>query len=263
MLGRRHPTLQRLRALRKDPAARRRAGVLFAEGLHLAREALAAGATIEQVVVDASIHGHPEGPALLEALTRHGVPVDETSPAVLAGLQDARSPQPLLSVVRLPDEARAPLDADTVLVAAGVQDPGNLGAMLRTAEAAGAGAMVQLAGGADPYHPRAVRASAGSVFRVRVRVREVEGCLAEIVGAGLVSVGAVPRDGTPLARFEWPPRTALFVGGEGGGLPDAVLRALERRVTVPMAGSVESLSVGAAAAVLLFDRRRRSGRGSI
>ncbi|MDH3628823.1 MAG: RNA methyltransferase [Acidobacteriota bacterium] len=260
MLGRQNPVIRRLRTLRRDGDARREAGVLLAEGIHLTREALSSNASFETVVVSPGIHTHAEGPALLQELARRDVCPLETTDSVLASLQDVRSPQPILSVVRTPTfgvdwlvERNPPF----VLVVAGIQDPGNLGSLIRTSEAAGVGGLIQLRGGVDPFHPRAVRGSMGSIFRLPTAVMETDPCLATLQRQGRTRVGAAAGAGTTLREFQWEDPAALFLGSEGSGLPATLLGAMDQRVTIPLASTVESLSVGAAAAVLLFDRAAR------
>ena len=257
MLGRQNPLIRNLRGLRRDAALRREEGLFLAEGVHLAREAIASGVEIETVVVSAELTQHAEGPALLEQLTAGGVQVMETSPETLSSLQDARAPQPILTVVRMPrlDSSWLSEDAPSVvLVLAGVQDPGNLGALLRTAEAAAVGGLIQIRGGADPYHPRAVRGSMGSIFRLPLCILEETACVETLRSQQRVTIGTVPRGGEPLFDFAWPRRMALFLGGEGAGLSATLGESMDVLLTIPLANSVESLSVGAAAAALLFDR---------
>jgi TrmH family RNA methyltransferase len=147
-----------------------------------------------------------------------------------------------------------------VVVACGVQDPGNLGGLLRVAAAAGAGGLVAADGSADPWNPKAVRASAGAVFHLPVARRgDVAAILA---GAGpRVRRAAVARGGLRFTEVDWRRPFLLLLGGEGGGLPAALLEAADERVTIPMAGGVESLNVLAAATLLLFEAARPDRRG--
>lgn len=262
MLGRQNPLIRQLRGLRRDAAMRREAGLYLAEGVHLAREALASGAKIETVLIAAELRQHAEGPALLGELAAHGIEPVETRYEILSSLQDARSPQPILTVVRLPRSDSDWLlqdDPSALLVLAGVQDPGNLGALIRTAEAAAMDGLIQIHGGADPYHPRAVRGSMGSIFRLPICVLEESACIEALRGRDRVAIGTVAHGGQSLFDYTWPQRLALFLGGEGSGLSTTLKEAMDVLVTVPLARGVESLSVGAAAAALLFDRVGKRG----
>jgi TrmH family RNA methyltransferase len=177
-------------------------------------------------------------------------------------LQDARSPQPVLGLVRWPDSTlrsvlgRVASDG-LVVVVHGVQDPGNLGSLLRTADAAGAAALVAAPGGADLSHPRTVRASTGSIFRLPSLAAESAETLEELRSRGFRTVGSSPSSTTSYDAEPWTGPLALFLGGEGAGLPAELLTGLDASVSIPMRGGVESLSVGAAAAVLLFEAARR------
>jgi TrmH family RNA methyltransferase len=262
MLARTHALARRLRALRNDRAAREADGVFVAEGIHLAAEALDAHASVEAAVVSARLDDSAEGRDVARRLREAGVHAETASDATLASLQDARSPQPVLLIVRhrlstlhavLEGRGGSPL----AVVACGVQDPGNLGAIWRTADAAGATGLVAAGDCASLTHARTVRASMGSVFRLPAAESGLAPVVAGLRGGGLRIVGATPRGGIPYDTADWSGPVALVLGGEGAGLPPEIAGALDSAVFVPMAPDVESLSVGAAAAVLLFEAARR------
>jgi TrmH family RNA methyltransferase len=261
MFSRSHPVAKRLRALRRDRSARESEGVFVAEGIHLAEEALAAGAPIELAVVAARLGGTVPGQALLTRLAAAGIPIHEAADATLDGLQDARSPQPVLLVVRrnapsLDAVVRGRGGAALLVIAEGVQDPGNLGGLVRTADAAGATGFLATGEGADLFHPRTVRGTMGSIFRLPAACADSTEAIDLARREGLAVIGAVPRGGISYDRIDWRPPAALVLGGEGSGLSPAVLSRLNARVGIPMRQGVESLSVGAAAAVLLFEAAR-------
>src|SRR5262245_767726 len=267
MITRAHPVARRLRALRRDAALRDSQGVFVAEGIHLAREALASKAAIESVVISGRLSVSDEGRSLARALREAGVELHEASEATLDGLQDARSPQAVVLVVRrepatletvLAGRARSPL----LVVACGVQDPGNLGALLRTADAAGATGFVAAPPGSSLTHPRAVRASMGGIFRLPAVEATLEDVLEGARRLRLAIVGAEARAAVDYEKADWTRPLALLIGGEGGGLPEAAGPSLDLRVAVPMRAGVESLSVNAAAAVLLFEAARQRSRVS-
>ena len=266
--SRSNPAWKRLRALRRDPRRRDALGVFLAEGVHLAEEALRARAPIEMAVVSSGLHRLPGGPDVMRRLEEAGTEVLETTERVLESLQEARSPQPILLVVR-----RVARDLDSVLegrpgvplavVAHGVQDPGNLGAILRTADAAGATCFLAAGESADLYHPRTVRATMGSIFRLPC-ARTEDDRLPSVLRArawklvGTDAAASVPHDGLDLCG-----PIALFFGREGSGLPADLGSQLDVTVRIAMHPGVNSLSVGAAAAVLLYEasrQRRHAGR---
>jgi TrmH family RNA methyltransferase len=256
--------LTRMRALRRDRALRDEEGVFVAEGARLAREAVRAGASVELAIHSGELAATPEGSELLRDLLALGAPVHTCSDDVLGTLQDARSHQPVVLVVRRPRHALGDVlaraaGAPLVVVADGVQDPGNLGSLVRSADAAGATALVTTGAGADLYHPRAVRATAGSIFRLPVMASGVVDLRAALDARGIRKLGTSPRGTVAHDRVPWREPVALFLGSEGGGLSAGVVAMLDGTVRIPMREGVESLSVGAAAAVLLFEAARQRG----
>jgi TrmH family RNA methyltransferase len=262
MLSRTHPVARRLRALKGDPALREKEGVFVAEGIHLALEALRANAAIEAAVVSPRLSESDEGRELVHRLRTAVVALHETSDATLDGLQDARAPQPVVLIVR-----REPVSLETALtgrggpallvVACGVQEPGNLGALLRTADAAGATGFVATPGSASLTHPRAVRASMGAIFRLPAAEARLDDVLEKVESRRFRVMGALARGAVSYDEVSWEEPTVLLLGGEGAGLPEEAVARLDLRVAIPMAAGVESLSVNAAAAVVLFEAARQ------
>ena len=264
MLSRTHPLARRLRALRGDAALRAAEGVFVAEGIHLAMDALAAGAVIEAAVVSPRLSESGEGRDLARLLREAGIQAHACSEATLDGLQDTRSPQPVVLIVRrepailhavLTGRGGTPL----LVVACGVQEPGNLGALWRTADAAAATGFLTTPGSAGLTHPRAVRASMGAIFRLPAIEAGLDAVLEEVKRRGFRVMGADARGALNYDKVDWSGPIALLFGGEGAGLPREADACLDLRVAVPLAPGVESLSVNAAAAVLLFEavRKRR------
>lgn len=258
--SRQNPAVRRAREVgrRKDPDA------MLLEGARLVRDARQAGAALELVLVD---ERHPE---LAEGLPAELVRLAD--PGVLAHVSTLDSCPGIVAVARRPAGvplAALDLEGDALLVVAcGVQDPGNLGALARSAEAFGARALAVPLGGANPYAPKALRGSMGSLLRLPlIAVGEgppeaaAENLLGELEQHGFRSLRAVPRGGAPLDTLDWSGRVALWVGAETGAFPASADRILG--VTIPMEGRVESLNLAVAAAILLHDaaRWRRPARG--
>jgi TrmH family RNA methyltransferase len=244
-----NPLLKRVRAV----AAGRGEGEILLEGDRLVDDARRAG--FELVVVLVSERRSER----LGDLARAGLEVRAVAEELLAGVSALESPPGCLALARTP-RARAlaelPDAPDAlVVVAAGIQDPGNLGALARTAEAAGARALGVTFGGCRPWNPKALRGSMGSLLRLPVFELEPSAAGAEaFTQRGYRNVCARTRGGSPYARFDWGGRIALWLSGEAGGFPVGLAGASERfaGVTIPMAGAAESLNVTAAAAVLLY-----------
>lgn len=250
---------QRLKDIRR--LRRSKGDVALLEGPHLVGEALAAGTPLDLAVVAAGYRGSAEWRGLAAALAGRGVEVLAVEDDLFAGLTDADSPRGVLAVARLPRTGAAALPVEArgiYLYADGLQDPGNLGALARVAEAAGARALALGPGSAHPNHPRALRASAGSLLRLPVAV----GAGAEEVAAHLAPafprwLALVPRDGSGLYQADLSGTVVLALGAEGPGLSPTVAARADLALTIPLAPPVESLNATVAAALVLFEVRRQ------
>jgi TrmH family RNA methyltransferase len=251
---------------RANPLLKRAAGVLEGlepgtialEGDRLVDDALRAGRPFEAVLVaehrtdrigELVARGAPVRRVETELLER--VSKLKTSPGILAL---APTPPPL-------DLARIPLDERSILlVAAGVADPGNLGALARSAEAFGARALLVACGGASPWSEKALRGSMGSLLRLPVGYdADADGVAAALEKRHVRSVRAATRGGKDARSFDWKGPIAIWVGSETGSMPSRA--ETFEAVTIPMAGEVESLNVAVAASLLLFASRVDHGDG--
>ncbi len=194
----------------------------------------------------------------MERAEHQGVRVDRLRPDVLDRVADAVSPQPCAAIVEGgPSEFGDFGSSRFLLVLDRIQDPGNLGAVLRVAEACGADGVVLTGSCADPFGPKALRASTGSAFRVRVcESYDLEDSLEEIRRSGLEVVTTSPHHGDDFALIEWPSRVALVLGNEANGLDEGVTEAGDRSVSIPMAAGVESLNLAVAAGILAMGVHR-------
>jgi TrmH family RNA methyltransferase len=260
----RNPALQRYRSLR-DAAGRRETGLAAAEGFNLLREALLSGADLVQVFLSESARRRPDFDDLaarLEAGEAAGrwecllVP-DE----LLERAAHTESPQGALAVFRprtftLADALAG--DGPVVLLDR-LADPGNVGLILRTAEAAGAAGVVVTPGTADSLNPKCVRASAGSVFRLPVAHARLDVAAAALVAARGRLYATSPHGGIEYCAADLSGRVGLLLGQEGGGLDPSLLERFAA-IRIPT-GRVESLNVAMAAGILLYEaRRQRAGR---
>ena len=229
------------------------------EGKRLLAEALGAGATVTDLYVAPGFDDPVVDEAVGVGARRH-----DLAPGVLERVADTATPQPVAAVVATLDVAIDALrNADLVVVCVDVRDPGNLGTVLRSGEAAGAGGVICCEGSVDVYSPKTVRASAGSLFHVPVVAGGEPLEVLDRLGLwGLSRVGTHAHSGTPYDEAGLSRPTALVFGNEAHGLPTALSAHLDDTVTIPMVGRSESLNVGMAAAVLCFEaaRQRRAGQ---
>jgi RNA methyltransferase, TrmH family len=195
-----------------------------------------------------------------------GARVFPLAPGVLERVADTVTPQPVLAVVPMlaepPPLAPVPGSGSLVVVLVDVRDPGNAGTVLRAADASGCQAVLFAADSVDPYNPKTVRASAGSLFHVPFAVRpDASALAAELAAAGYRTVATVVRGGEDYTSVDWNVPTALFLGNESSGLDPAVAGELAGSLVIPMEGRAESLNVGVACAVVCFEalRQRRAG----
>jgi RNA methyltransferase, TrmH family len=246
--------VKRLRQLVERPAARRREGAFVVEGPTLVADALDAGVELECVFVAAGA-----GPPVADRATAQGVPVFDLAPGVLERVAGTVAPQPVLAVARMVDVRIEELrGASLVVVCVDIRDPGNLGTVLRSAEASGVGGIICCDGSVDVYNPKCVRASAGSLFHTRVVAGgEPVKVLGRLGGWGLRRLGTRAAAGEAYYLADLASPTALVLGNEAHGLPGSTTEALDGWVTIPMTGRAESLNVGMAAAVLCFEAARQ------
>jgi TrmH family RNA methyltransferase len=222
---------------------RRREGVFVAEGPREVERALAAGLVVRHTYV---------APELLPDWPHRG---EEVSARVLAKMSYRGEPEGVLAVFEVP-QRELPAGATLILVAVGIEKPGNLGAMARTVDAAGADALLVAEAVCDPWNPNAIRASTGAVFTLPI----LETTLADIRALPLQKVAAVVGAPTRHTDADLTPPTALLIGAEDDGLDAAWREVADVQVTLPMqARTVDSLNASTAAAVLLYETLRQRG----
>lgn len=198
--------------------------------------------------------------ALVEDVRARGWIVEEVEPPDLRELADTVTPQPVLAIARIPRWDWPDVGANSILLLDGVQDPGNLGTLLRTGAAFGIAGLVCLPGTADPWSPKTVRASAGAGLMVPVLRAGWDETREHLLARALPLWAADPR-GEPLARGgRTPSPLAIALGSEPHGLSDGVKRAADRMIAIRMAGAVESLNVATSGAIIL-DRLLGDGGG--
>src|ERR1700722_12716821 len=180
---------------------------------------------------------------------------------LFAGVVPSETPQGVAALVRWKEfsleEVLARYQTGPLLVIAGVQDPGNLGTILRSAEAFGAGGVVLGEGTVSPFNPKVIRASAGSVFRLPIVQAKLSGILDQMRELGLRLIATSSHKGTPLDQANLTGPLAVFIGSEGAGVPQDLLAEMTEVVAIPHSSSVESLNAGVAASIVLYEAARQ------
>ena len=256
-IGIRDTRVRRIRRLLHQRPARRAEAAFVVEGVNVVGAALEAGADLEGLYV--APEADEACPGLVARAVRAGVPVHRLASGVLERVADTVTPQPVVAVARRHPSSLTDLaGADLLVVGVDVRDPGNGGTLLRSAEAAGAQGVVFCRGSVDVTNPKAVRASAGALFHVPVVEGDDPQEVLRVLGdLGLMRIGAVVRGGERPDRVDLTRPLALVFGNEAHGLPDPVAAQLDRVVTIPMPGRAESLNLGMAASILLYETRRQ------
>jgi TrmH family RNA methyltransferase len=247
------------------------------EGAELIRTALDAGVPVESLYVAPAGNDDRTTQRVCDEAVAAGARVFDLAPGVLERVADTVTPQPVVAVLpmlpmlgqpgalqptSLQPTSLEPAPGSLVVVLVDVRDPGNAGTVLRAADASGCQAVLFAADSVDPYNPKTVRASAGSLFHLPLGVRtDPAGLAAELTAAGYRTLATVVRDGDDYAGLDWSVPTALFLGNESSGLDPALTGELSGTLAIPMAGRAESLNVGVACAVVCFEalRQRRVG----
>lgn len=233
------------------------------DGPVLVAEALDAGVRLESVFVEQRDDGSvaPEIAAVADRAEAAGATRHELAPRVLSGAVDTITPNGIAAVgsIRTRGLEQAVDATETpVLVLAGVSDPGNAGTLLRAAEAAGVTAVVATAGSVDLFSPKAVRASAGSVFRLRISVGDDERTVLDVLRRmGKRCIGTTVDGPRSYDEADLVTAVAIVLGNEAHGLDPDLLAALDETIAIPMEGDVESLNVAMAGTLVLFEAARQ------
>jgi RNA methyltransferase, TrmH family len=235
-------------------------GVILLDGEHLVEEALASGVSIDTVaVLESAVDRYAD--ALIDRCERAGAQVVRVPAPVLAAMSPVRQPS---GVVALAAASPASLDEaaagapQLVLVLDGIQDAGNVGAIVRAADGCGATGIITTDGTADPFGWKALRGAMGSTFRLPIAVRQPAPAVARCLKTlGIAIVATAPRDGTPLPDLDLRGPSAILLGGEGAGVSPALMTAADRRLSIPMRPPVESFNVAITAALVLYEASKQ------
>ena len=245
----------------RDAARRRtRAGPALLDGPHLLDEALRAGVEVTSVACTKRALETAEVAGAVERARAAGAEILLVTDEVLDAMSPAATPAGVVALAarRLSSTqdvfgSAAPL----VVVAVDVQDPGNMGAIVRAAEAGGGTGVIACGECADPFGWKALRGAMGSAFRLPVAMADLEEAFAQAQRAGVAVAASVPRGGVPMYDADLVRPVALLLGSEGPGLERAVVNRADTAITIPMCPPIESLNVATAAAILVYEAARQ------
>ena len=225
------------------------------EGIRLVREAIDSDAPIEQLILDReAVSAGGEVQSILELAKRKEIEIQETDRRALKNMGEHQTPEGVIGVVRMAEWEREQVfeTGSSFLLLDRVRDPGNLGLIQRTAEAAGVDAIFLSADSVELHNPKVVRASRGSIFRIPTLTSEnLSEVISDLKTRG-VQVIAAELSGTPYDRAPAMERFALLLGNETFGIDPSLLLSADASVTIPMANNVNSLNISVAAGILLF-----------
>lgn len=245
--SRRNPIIAGMERLLAERRLRKESGLFCGEGTKLLEDALMHRAEVVTVIATAeACAGLPEIP---------GARVIEVPDSLFQTVSTQRSPQGVLFSCRVPCMPKH-LRAGDYIVLDGLQDPGNVGTIIRTAASLGLDGVVVCGSSADPFGPKAVRASMGAIFAIPVFEWTPDKLGAECLLTGIPLLCAMPAGDAADIRKKKPPQFAAVVGNEGSGISAEMLSFCSGRIQIPMAGKTESLNAAVAAAILLWEMRR-------
>ena len=257
--SRENPLFKQLVKLAQSTAQRRTSGLTLLDGAHLIAAYRAALGLPQRLIVGESAGDHAESKHLLAQLAgEQAVPVVVLSDALFRAVSPVKTPGGIMALIAIPAHDVIPVyqgESFSVLLEA-IQDPGNLGAILRSAAAAGASDAYLSAGCADAWSPKTLRAAMGAHFQLRIHEQSDLAEVARGFNGKVVATTLQAKTSLYQTRLSGP--VAFVFGNEGAGLSEAVLQAASEQVSIPMPGGTESLNAAAAAAVCFFERVRQN-----
>lgn len=248
-----NPKIKLVRALLGRAKERREAGAFVVEGVRLFEEVVKSNWKIQFVLFDETLS--ERGKSHAEGLRSKGVEVEEVSPSVMKSLSETEAPQGVVAVVKFTD-LPIPESPNFVLVPDQIRDPGNLGTLLRSAAAAGVQAVLIPPETTDAFAPKVVRSGMGAHFRLPICVMSWEE-IGRVVKLEGLKVLIADMDGQSCWETDLRQPVALIIGNEADGASESALGLANEKISIPMAGEVESLNAGVAGSVLMFEVMRQ------
>ncbi len=225
----------------KQKKYRKEQGCFIVEGEHLVEEALKSEWEVEMIVVESTFEPSID-------LTNYQV--ETVSDHVFAHLAQTKSPQGILAIVKI--KSTHDYEKNRLLLLDAVQDPGNLGTMIRTADAAGFDAIILGDGTVDLYNDKVIRASQGSIFHIPIIESSLEAAIFNLQADGVTVFASTLERAVPVQTIEWPKQAGLIVGNEGSGVNQTFIEKADQLVHIPIYGKAESLNVSIAAAIMMY-----------
>ncbi|MGN1422723.1 MAG: TrmH family RNA methyltransferase [Oscillospiraceae bacterium] len=252
--SRKNDAVRRFRELSRDRKIRAESGLFAAEGDHLCGELSRSEHEVTLFLyTERAAEKYPQTANALLKKAHDSVVITEE---LAEYISDTRSPQGLFAVGKLPAAAALPDNAGRIVVLDGVQDPGNVGTVIRTAEALGIGGALLLNGCADIWSPKTMRASMGSVFRLPCVVSDGAAEIERLISRGFSVYGAkLDESALRLGEFKFPEKSAVVIGSEGSGISPEISDSCTHSLYIPISGA-ESLNAAAAAAIILWEFSR-------
>ena len=238
----------------KSRRGREKHGLFLAEGVRVVEDLLASKVDLEFAIISTTLGDNERGGALIDAL-QNATQVRELDERALNDVAETETPQGVIAVARIPALTLIDIDVtvnDVVLVLDAIQDPGNLGTLIRSADAFGAAGVIALPGTTDYWSSKVIRSAVGAAFRIPLINATDDDAWQWLAQHQFTICGADMR-GEPAGSLEISGRVAVVVGNEGGGLRDETRARLTRLVSIPMRGNAESLNVAVAAGILLYE----------
>ncbi len=226
----------------------------------MVEEALRDNAGVKMVVATPALVQH-HGKGVLKLAESKGIDILWVSERLMDALSESKTPQPVMAAVQMTQHTEETLLANAaalIVVAHQLQDPGNLGTIIRTAEAVGASGVAITSNTVDPFNAKTVRASMGSILRLPIAlIGDVSSFIRKCKGAGFQSLAAVVTAEKTHFDIDLTKPTIVIVGQEGSGLPQELIADIDLSIRIPMAESIDSLNVATAAAVILYEALRQ------
>ncbi len=251
--------IKHLRSL-SDPKHRKKEQVFLIEGVKMVEEALRDKAGVTMIVASPSLVQH-HGKGVLKLAETRSIDILWVSEKLMDALSESKTPQPVMAVVTMKEHSEDELLAHgskLIVICHQLQDPGNLGTIIRTVEAVGAAGIALTPNTVDPYSAKAIRASMGSILRLPVvRIGDSRAFLKLTRQRGFQTVAAVVNGETSHFDIDLKKPTVVILGQEGAGLPQDIMDEVDLRVRIPMAGTIDSLNVATSSAVILYEAMRQ------